>query len=234
MKSIRLLAGLLFLVGPAPAHALFTDDATQAMILAEERIFHAFMKVQVVEQLMTLKQNYDASVRYFNDFKQLNSGKGIFQNIAAQIKTAQTQELNSMQQQINQSFAQTYNTNTAVDTFFKSLDQGIANNIKYAGDEMANAISNRKTGEQIANSAEGLSPKDAANLTAKAQGVQVQVLTQIHEDNLRLIQLGSMQLAGQARREKSESQSISGLRQSVKSRAPSFQESADDSQGENQ
>jgi len=234
MNRAYFLAGLVFFAGQAPAHALFTDDATQAMILAEERIFHAFMKVQVVEQLMTLKQNYDASVRYFNDFKQLNSGKGIFQNIAAQIKTAQTQELNSMQQQINQSFAQTYNTNTAVDTFFKSLDQGIANNIKYAGDEMANAISNRKTGEQIANSAEGLSPKDAANLTAKAQGVQVQVLTQIHEDNLRLIQLGSMQLAGQARREKSESQSISGLRQSLKSRAPGFQESQEDGQGGDQ
>ena len=64
---------------------------------------------------MTLKQNYDASVRYFNDFKQLNSGKGIFQNIAAQIKTAQTKELNSMQQQINQTFTQTYNSSTAVD-----------------------------------------------------------------------------------------------------------------------
>jgi len=225
------LAGLLFFAGQAPAHALFTDDATQAMILAEERIFHAFMKIQVVEQVLTLKQNYEASVRYFNDFKQLNSGKGIFQNIAAQIKTAQTKELNSMQQQINQTFTQTYNSSTAVDKFFQSLDQGISNNIKYAGDEMANAISNRKTGEQIANSAEGLSPKDAANLTAKAQGVQVQVLTQIHEDNLRLIQLGSMQLASQARKEKSEAQAISGLRESVKSRAPSFQESADDSQG---
>ena len=121
MNRTYFLTGLLFFSGQAPAHALFTDDATQAMILAEERIFHAFMKVQVVEQLLTLKQNYEASVRYFNDFKQLNSGKGIFQNIAAQIKTAQTQELNSMQQQINQSFAQTYNTNTEVDKFFKSL-----------------------------------------------------------------------------------------------------------------
>ena len=115
MNRTYFLAGLLLFAGQAPAHALFTDDATQAMILAEERIFHAFMKVQVVEQLLTLKQNYEASVRYFNDFKQLNSGKGIFQNIAAQIKTAQTKELNSMQQQINQTFTQTYNSSTAVD-----------------------------------------------------------------------------------------------------------------------
>ncbi|MDD5657586.1 MAG: hypothetical protein PHF00_10075 [Elusimicrobia bacterium] len=222
MNRVNFIAGLLLLAAPAPAHALFTDDATQAMMLAEQRIFHAFMKVQVVQQLITLKQNYDASVRYFNEFKQLNSGRGLFQNLATQIKTAQTQQLSAMQQEINQSFAQSYNTNTSVDKFFKSLDQGIANNIKYVGDEIANAIENRKTGQKIADNAAGLSPRDAANLGAKAQGIQVQVLTQIHEDMLRLLQLGSMQLAGQARREKSESEAISGLRQSLKSRAPSY------------
>jgi hypothetical protein len=224
MRRVLLLACLL--AGPAPAHALFTDDATQAMILAEQRIFHAFMKVQMVQQLLTLKQNYDASVRYFNEFKQLNSGKGLFQNIATQIKTAHTQQLASMQREISQTFAQTYNTDTAVDKFFKSLDRGIADNIKYAGDEIANAIENRKTGQKIADNAAGLSPKDAANLSAKAQGIQVQVLTQIHEDALRLIQLGSMQLASQARREKSEADAIAGLRQGIRSRAPNYQEGA--------
>jgi hypothetical protein len=218
-----LLAGLL-LAAQAPAHALFGDEAILAMQLAEEKAFHAFMQVQVVQQVLTLKQNYDASVRYFNDFKQLNSGQGIFQNIAAEVKSAQTQENHAIQQQLNSDFGKnatdTSGSSTAVDKFYKSLDQGIANNIKYAGDEFANLIANRQSGQNIAASAAGLAPKDAANLSAKAQGIQVQMLTQIHEDNLRLIQLQSMQLATEARRQQGDSSSLQNIQKSLQTRFP--------------
>lgn len=220
-RRICLLFGALLLAGQPPAHALFGDEAILAMQLAEDKTYHAFMQIQMVQQLLTLKQNYDASVRYINDFKQLNSGKGIFDNIGARLKTMQTQEDLKIQQQLNQSFVQTYKgQNTSVDSFYKSLDQGIANNIKYAGDEFANLIANRQTGQSIATNADGLAPKDAANLTAKAQGIQVQMLSQIHEDNLRLIQLQSMQLASEARRQKGDASSLQGLQQSLQSRFP--------------
>src|SRR5258708_7514523 len=160
-KRIVILLVLALAAGEAPAHALFGDEAILAMQYAEDKTFHAFMQIQVIQQLATLKQNYDASVRYFNDFKQLNSGKGIFQNVEARIKTMQRQEDHAIQQQLNQAFIQTYNKqNTSVDKFYKSLDQGIANNIKYAGDEFANLIANRQTGQNISTNAEGLAPKD--------------------------------------------------------------------------
>ena len=221
MKRLSTILFLLLAAGPTPAHALFGDEAILAMQYAEDKTFHAFMQIQMVQQLLTLKQNYEASVRYLNEFKQLNSGKGLFQNIEARVKTMQTQEDLSIQRQLNRSFVQTYNRqDTTVDAFFKSLDQGVANNIKYAGDEFASLIANRQTGQNIAANADGLAPKDAANLTAKAQGIQVQMLSQIHEDNLRLIQLQSMQLAAESRRQKADALGVDGLQQSLQRRFP--------------
>lgn len=230
----RIVLALALLATTQQASAQLGPNPISAMQYAEDKAFHAFMQLKVVEEIAILKQNYDASVRYFNDFKQLNSGKGIFQNVAAQIKTAQARENDSLQAQFQQTFSQSYNTSTAVDKFFQSLDQAVSSNIRYAGDEAANLITNRKLGENIATSAQGLAPKDAANLSAKAQGIQIQVMTQVHEDNLRIIQLLSMQLAGTARQQGSESRLIESMRRGIKTRAPGYQEPAAQSQGGDQ
>ncbi len=189
------------------------------MQYAEDKTYHAMMQLQIVQEVATLKANYDASVRYYNEFKQLNSGKGLFQNLGAEIKTAQNQEDLKIQQDLNQTFVQpSQNTNTATDDLFKALDHAIAGNIKYAGDEMANVISDRKAGVSVSQNAEALSPKDAANLCAKAQGLQLQMLAGIHEDNLRMLQVQSMMLSHETRREESETSMIQSIRQSLQQR----------------
>ncbi len=86
------------------------------------------------------------------------------------------------------------------------------------GDEIANLISNRRIGVTVAQNADGLSPKDAANLTAKAQGLQLQMLAGIHEDNLRMLQLQSMMLSRETRREANEAFMIEGIRQGLQNR----------------
>ncbi len=217
----RLAIILLFLsvAGTSPAHALFGDEAILSMQYAEDKTFHAFMQLQVVQEIATLKANYDASVRYYNEFKQLNSGKGLFANLGHQIKVSQDQEDQKIQQELNQTFIHpARNRNTATDDLFKALDHAIAANIKYAGDEMANLISNRQVGVNVAQNAEGLSPKDAANLGAKAQGLQLQMLAGIHEDNLRMLQLQSMMLSHETRREENESSMIQSIRASLQKR----------------
>ncbi|MDE2141194.1 MAG: hypothetical protein KGJ84_02115 [Elusimicrobia bacterium] len=215
-------ATLLFLAlaaGQTPAHAFFGDEAILSMQYAEDKTFHAFMQLQVVQEIATLKANYDASVRYYSEFKQLNSGKGLFQNLGAEIKVAQDQENEKIEQELNQTFVQpSQNTNTATDDLFQALDHAIAGNIKYAGDEMANVISDRKAGVSVSQNAEGLSPKDAANLTAKAQGLQLQMLAGIHEDNLRMLQLQSMTLSRETRRDESEAGMIQDIRASLQRR----------------
>jgi len=226
-----ILTGLLFFIAETPARAFVTDSAIQGMIYAEDKTFHAFMKLQIVQEIALLKQSYDASIRYIDEFNRLNSGRGFFQNVAAQLKTSITQENNRILQELDQTFVHTNNTNTPVDKFFQRLDTSVSDNIKYVGDELANVIENRKTGEDIAANADGLSPKDAANLTAKSGGIQIQMLSLLHEDNVRMIQLQSMQLANDARNRQSEAQSIDALRQSVKARAPGYQEPQSDSQG---
>ena len=72
---------------------------------------------------------------------------------------------------------------------------------------------------------------DAANLSARAGGIQIQMLTQLHADNLHLIQLLSMQLSGQARDPSGQSQVLGGIRASLKTRAPNYQVPEDSGQG---
>lgn len=232
MKRLLPVFLLMFVVGEAPAHAqLFAGPVMSGLQYAQEQAYMTFMKLQVVQELLILKQNYDASVRYYDEFKQLNTGKGIFQNVAAQIKTAADNDAQQFDKQVVQTFTQTSNSNTAVDLFVQGVNKGIYNSMKYATDEAVALADNRKLGSDIANNAGTLAPKDAANLSARAGGIQIQMLTQLHSDNLRLIQLLSMQLAGQARDPSAQSQVLGGIRASLKTRAPNYQAPDDTTQG---
>jgi len=216
-----LSAVILFIVtaGATPAHALFGDEAILSMQYAEDKTYHTFMQLQLVQEIATLKANYDASVRYYKEFNQLNSGPGFLKNIEHRIKVAQQQENQKIQQDLKKHFNNpSPDNNTGTDEFFKSIDHSIAGNIQYAGDEMANLISNRQVGVDAAQSADGLSPKDAANLTARTQGLQLQMMASLHEDNLRMLQLQSLMLSRQTRREEEETSVIQTIKQSLQSR----------------
>ncbi len=218
-NKLALVVALLLLWGQ-PAHAIIFDTAISSIQYAEQKVYQAFMKIKVIEQIRILKQNYDASVRYYKEFERLNSGKGLFSNVADMLKTAGEQMGDELKSNVDRDFIHTYNTDTRVDRFFNSIDRSIANNMRYAGDELANTISSRKVGIQIAQQAKGLSPKDAANLSAKAAGLQIQMMTQLHEDNLRLIEISSMRLAAEMRQQQGEQRLIENIRKSVEKRAP--------------
>lgn len=218
-KTLVAAAALLFLWGQ-PAHALIFDTAMSGIQYAEQKAYQAFMKLKVIEQIRIMKQNYDASVRYYKEFERLNSGKGLFANVADMLKTTAEQMGEELKGNVDRDFVNTYNTDTKVDRFFHSVDRGIANNMRYAGDGLADVISGRKAGVQIAQQAKGLSPKDAANLSAKAAGLQIQMMSQLHEDNLRLIEISSMRLAAEMRQQQSEQKLINSIRKSVEKRAP--------------
>ena len=224
MKRVLCLIPLLLLGFQAPAHAQLVDTVIGGLSYAQQQAYQAFMQLKVVEELAVLKQNYDASVRYYTQFEQLNQGKGILYNVGQELKTGETQIEANLMANVNRDFIHTYNSNTAVDQFYKSIDSAIASNMKYAGDEIANTIDNRQTGVNVAQSANGLAPKDAANLNAQAQGIQIQMLTQLHDDNLRLIQIQTMRLAEETQREEAEQALISNLQQSVQQRIPSIQQ----------
>jgi len=217
----RLTLSLLLILGlRAPAHAIIVDTITSGMKYAQDQAYQAFMKIKIIEQIRIMKQNYDASVRYYNEFKRLNEGKGILYNVGQQLKTTAEQMGDDLQRSVDRDFIHTYNTDTKVDQFFKGVDRSIANNMRYAGDELGNLIANRKVGVEIAKNASNLSPKDAANLGVKAQGFQLQMMAQIHEDNLRLIELHSMQLANDTRRQQAEQRLIEKVRKSVERVSP--------------
>jgi len=211
---------LILAVGAPPARAQFlVGSVVSGVQAAQEEAFEAFMKIQLVQQLEVLRQNYQASVNYYQQFKQLNSGRGLAYNLGQQLKTAEDSQL----QQESQELLNSYSGPTATDNFFQTVDQTIYNNLKYAGSEAANVISDQKTGASIAQNASGLSPKDAANLTAQSQGLEIQMLAQIHQDDLRLIQLSSLQLSGQNRSDEGQATMIQSISQSIKARYPGIQ-----------
>jgi hypothetical protein len=220
---------LLLVVGEVPAHAQ-ASAAIQAAAYLEQKTYDTFMHLQVVQQLLVLKQTYDASVSYYQQFQKLNSGRGYVQNVAAQIKTAASADAQQLNSKITQAFMQR-NTNTPVDQFVNNVNEGIYNHLKYAIDEAANVVDNHQLGSNIATNANGLSPKDAANLSAQAAGIQVQMLTEIHGDNLRIIQLLSMQLASQIRTPAGDVQTTSDISASLKSHIPNYQAPSDSGNG---
>lgn len=220
MRHKRALAAALLLLWGQPAHALIFDTAMSGLQYAEQKAYQAFMKLKVIEQIRMMKQNYDASVRYYKEFQRLNSGKGLLHNVGDMLKNTAELMGEELKSNVDRDFIHTYNTDTKVDRFFGSVDRSIANNMRYAGDGLADVISGRKVGVQIAKQANGLSPKDAANLSAKAAGLQIQMMTQLHEDNLRLIEISSMRLAVETRQQQGEQRLIESIRKSVEKRAP--------------
>ena len=206
---------LMMALSARPANAQFlVGSAVSGMQYAQEKAFEAFMKIQVVQEIEILRQNYTASVNYYKQFKELNSGRGFMFNLSQQFKTAEDENLAQMKWQLLDS----YNGNTATDRFVEKANQAVYNDMQYAGDEMANLVSNKKTARQITQNSGSLAPKDAANLTARANGLELQMLLQLHEDNLRLIQLASMRTLGQNQRRKSEADMIQNIKKSVKKR----------------
>lgn len=220
MRHKRALAAALLLLWGQPAHALIFDTAMSGLQYAEQKAYNAFMRLKVIEQIRMMKQNYDASVRYYKEFERLNSGKGLLHNVGDMLKNTAELMGDELKSNVDRDFIHTYNTDTKVDRFFGSVDRSIANNMRYAGDGLADVISGRKVGIQIAKQANGLSPKDAANLSAKAAGLQIQMMTQLHEDNLRLIEISSMRLATEVRQQQGEQRLIESIRKSVEKRAP--------------
>ena len=220
MRNKLVLAAALLLLWGQPAHALIFDTAMSGLQYAEQKAYQAFMKLKVIEQIRMMKQNYDASVRYYKEFERLNSGKGLLHNVGDMLKNTAELMGDELKSNVDRDFIHTYNTDTKVDRFFGSVDRRIANNMRYAGDGLADVISGRKVGIQIAKQANGLSPKDAANLSAKAAGLQIQMMTQLHEDNLRLIEISSMRLATEVRQQQGQQRLIESIRKSVEKRAP--------------
>jgi hypothetical protein len=216
MKRFLNLA-LFLLVVEVPAHAQF-DATIAAAQLAEQKAYDAWMHIQIVQQLVILTQTYNASVDYINQWKQLNTGKGILFNVGEKLEAAQNQETKRLSQQ----FLATVNARgtAPAKVLFDTIDQTVATSIKYTGDEMANVATNRQIGVNIASNAGSLAPRDAANQSARAQGLEIQMLTQLHEDNLRIIQLVSLQLSAQARPAEGQETMMQNIKQSVQNRYP--------------
>lgn len=209
------IAMMLFLIGARSANAQFlVGSVVSGAQYAQQAAFQAFMKIQLVQELEILRQNYTASVNYYKQFKELNSGRGFLFNVDQQFKTAEDASI----QQMNYQLFDSYNGNTATDQFIQEANQTVYNDMKYAGDEMANVISNRKTALAVSQNAGGLAPKDAANLSAKSQGLELQMLIQLHEDNLRLIQLAAMKTADANKRQKSQADMIESINRGIKNR----------------
>ena len=220
MKRTQLFLVMLLLVGPPPAHALIVDTIVGGAKYMKDEAYQAFMKIKVIEQIRILKETYDSSMRYYKEFQRLNGGKGLVHNVGDILKNTAEEMGDELRSSVDRDFVQTYNTDTKVDRFFGSIDRSIANNMRYAGDGLADVISGRKVGVQIAQQAKGLSPKDAANLSAKAAGLQIQMMAQLHEDNLRLIEISSMRMAADMRQQQGEQRLIESIRKSVDKRAP--------------
>ena len=63
------LAGLFCLLAVLPAQALIVATVVGGAKYMKDEAYQAFMKIQVVEQVRILKETYDSSMRYYQEFQ---------------------------------------------------------------------------------------------------------------------------------------------------------------------
>ena len=200
-----LVVGLMALVA-TPSMA-FTDGPVTAAIAMEQKVYDEFMRLQVVQQLKTLRDNYVASERYYAMMREMTGGKGVAANLSAQVVGLQNSTVMQVQNQFRDDWVKDPAYGSQLDQAVNSSDGKAADAVTKQVNKLLNqmqtygstkiqvaeaisnsSIQNQNTGKQLAAlSAQGTADKPISNADLlKALALLVQVNSQT---NILLAQL---------------------------------------------
>ena len=129
---IVLFVLLIFFACSPNANAFF-DASVSAAQAAKEEAYEKFMMLKAVEQLKSLRDNYEASMRYYAMYKQLNEGKGILPNIAQKLGDIGDEVAKQAQQQFDDDWIYNKGYGSDVDKTVSKMDQYSSDKVRYAG-----------------------------------------------------------------------------------------------------
>lgn len=163
----------------SPSYAILGAIVQGAKTVHDEA-YKRFMMINQIKQLKTLRDNYVASKRYYEKFRELNEGQGFVKNISNKIVDIEKAELERMKDKFEKDWFYDPAINSDVDKFIGEKDDYIADKIKFVSQSVAHSIENFKKAEDLAVEAPLLDSKGTRTALVTTQSLQIQGLAQIN------------------------------------------------------
>lgn len=172
------------------ANALFDAIASTAKA-AKDEAFQRFMMIKAVEQLKTLRDNYEASMRYYAMFQKMNAGKGILPNIARRVADIGEDTYRQARLQFEDDWIHNKAYNSDVDQLIEKMDKYASDKIRYAGKVFERSREAEHEAAIISLEADSLDPKTTQRAALKAQALQLQLAAQTNENLAQLLDVNT-------------------------------------------
>ena len=180
---------ILFILFISPNARAFFDAVVGAANAAREEAYEKFMMLKAVEQLKSLRDNYEASMRYYEMYQEWNKGRGILYNVAHRVGDIGDEEWKQAQDQFNYDWITSKAYGSNVDKAIQKMDQYASEKVRYAGEIFSKALDAQNEGEKISIEADSLDPKATERMILKTQALQLQLAAQTNANIAQLLEL---------------------------------------------
>ena len=181
---------ILLVVFVSPGFA-FVDAIVSTAKAAKDEVYQKFMMLKAIEQLKALRDNYQASVRYYAMFKKLNEGKGILPNIAHKVGDIGDDVAREAQQQFEDDWINDKGYHSGLERAINKMDDYASGKVRYAGKVFSKALDAQKEGERISQEADSLDPKSTQTMILKTQALQLQLAAQTNANMAQLLDVNT-------------------------------------------
>jgi hypothetical protein len=185
-----ILCGILVL-GLAANSWAFLDAIASTAQAIQTKLYQEFMMAKVVEEIKSLRDNYAASMRYYEYFKQMNQGKGIIGNFVQDIVNIGDQTVQEAKQQFNNDWVRDQGYHSDVEKAFQAADEYASNKVKYAGQVFISSVQAQKEGQKLAAAASTMDQSSPQRAILEGQAWTVQLQAQTNANLAELIDLNT-------------------------------------------
>jgi hypothetical protein len=169
----------------------FLDAIASTAQAVQTKLYQEFMMAKVVEEIKSLRDNYAASVRYYEYFKQMNQGKGIIGNFVQNVVNIGDQTVEEAKQQFNNDWVRDQGYNSDVEKTFRAADQYASSKVKYAGQVFISSVQAQKEGQKLAAAASTMDQSSPQRGILEGQAWTVQLQAQTNANLAELIDLNT-------------------------------------------
>jgi len=179
-----LAASLLFMSSPTWA---FFDAIVDAARTAREAVYEKFMMIKAIEQLKALRDNYEASIRYYALFKSMNEGKGFLPNVAHRLADIGQEQIQEAEQQFEDDWVRDEGYGSSLDAAINKMDAYTSSKIRYAGRVFKKSLEAEDQGEKIFLDADLLDPKSTERMILKTEALQLELAAETNANVAELL-----------------------------------------------
>ena len=186
MKRIAAVAIVAVICANSQVFA-FVGAAMAGVQEVRDEAYKAFMKLKAIETVKALRDNYVASVRYYDLYKQMNEGKGIIRNSMDYVGDVAKDNLKQARDTAMQDWVRDPGYRSDIDAYVRSLDERESRRVRVAADEMTKYIKAYEQGADLEKQSGNMSSVDAQRATVRAQAIEIQLLSSLNTEMSQLL-----------------------------------------------